>query len=70
MDINMKNPRLVEALKEMDEARELSYVSTRSAWSAWSASRSAWSAYWSAETNRKEVLKILKEKLNEKSKIS
>lgn len=48
----MKNPRLVKALEEMNKAR--------------SAVWSAWSARWSVKTNEKEVLEILKEKLNEK----
>lgn len=64
----MKNPRLVKALKEMNDARwSASDSASDSAWSAWSA---YWSASRAAETNEKEVLEILKEKFNEKSKIS
>lgn len=74
----MKNPRLVKALKEMEDARKSSLGSPSiSAGSAyWSAVDSANllaklsavdSAYWSFKTNKNEALKILKEKLNEKN---
>lgn len=60
----MKNPRLVEAIKEMDDARRSDWSAR---WSAgWSARSAVWSAIDSAEVSRKEVLEILKMKLTAK----
>lgn len=72
----MKNQRLVKALDEMERSCEDTRHASHSVyWSAyWSARRatsasSCWSAVWAAETNKEEVLKILKGKLNRKQKI-